>query len=36
MNNPEFEILREWWREKFEIVMAPAPLEMPPLREVNH
>ena len=36
MTSPEFEILREWWREKFETVMAPAPLEMPPLREVNH
>ena len=36
MSHPEFEKLREWWREKFETVMAPAPLEMPPLREVNH
>ena len=36
MSHPEFEKLREWWREKFENVMAPAPLEMPPLREVNH
>jgi hypothetical protein len=33
MTSPEVEILREWWREKFDTVMAPAPLEMPP---VNH
>ena len=36
MSHPEFEKLREWWREKFENIMAPVPLEMPPLREVNH
>ena len=36
MSHPEFEGLREWWREKFEDVMVPAPLDMPPLREVNH
>ena len=36
MTSPEVEILREWWREKFDTVMVPAPLEMPPLREVNH
>ena len=36
MTSPEFEVLREWWREKFDMVMVPAPLEMPPLREVNH
>src|SRR6266704_2385903 len=36
MSHPEFEKLREWWREKFGNVMAPVPLEMPPLREVNH
>jgi hypothetical protein len=35
MTSPEFEIPMEWWREKFDTVMAPAPLEMPPLREVN-
>ncbi len=36
MTSPEFEVLREWWREKFDMVMVPVPLEMPPLREVNH
>ena len=36
MSHPEFEGLREWWREKFKDVMAPPPLDMPPLREVNH
>jgi len=36
MTSPEFEVLREWWREKFDTVMVPVPLEMPPLREVNH
>jgi len=36
MSHPEFEKLREWWKEKYNDIMAPAPLEMPPLREVNH
>ena len=36
MSHPEFEGLREWWREKFEDIMVPAPLDMPPLREVHH
>jgi hypothetical protein len=36
MSHPEFERLREWWKEKYDNVMAPVPLEMPPLREVNH
>ena len=36
MSHPEFERLREWWKEKYDNIMAPVPLEMPPLREVNH
>src|SRR6266705_666075 len=36
MTIPEFEVLREWWREIFDMVMVPVPLAMPPLREVNH
>jgi hypothetical protein len=36
MSHPEFERLREWWKEKYDDIMALGPLEMPPLREVNH
>jgi hypothetical protein len=36
MSSPELETLREWWREKFDSEMVPAPSEMPPLREVDH
>ena len=31
-----FNILRDWWKCHYDDVMAPAPPELPPFREVNH
>jgi hypothetical protein len=36
MTDDGFLPLREWWRARFDDVMAPAPEVLPPFREVNH
>ena len=36
MTDPGFTLLREWWKCRFNDVMAPAPEVLPPFREVNH